>query len=113
MRKYVGTYRVYPELDLETGKLVEEFYLKCKNNVEIFRYNKKELGILFPARNTLNKMLPILKKKKIKVKKISEGDSESIYAFKEKDLSEIAKILNIFIRGKFVDPMDKRNRKKL
>ena len=113
MRKYIGTYRVYPEVDLETGKPIEDLFLKGKNNVEIFRYNKKELGILFPARNTLNKMLPILKKKKIKVKKISEGDSESIYAFKEKDLSEIAKILNIFIRGKFVDPMDKRNRKKL
>ncbi len=111
MRKYIGTYRVYPENDLETGKPIEDLFLKGKNNVEVFRYNKKRLGILFPSRMTLNKVLAEFKNGKIKVLKESEGDVECVYSFAEKDLPKIAKILKLFQRGKFIDPMDKRNRK--
>lgn len=112
MRKYIGTFRVYPEIDLETGKPVDDLYLKCKNNVTIFRYGKDELGILFPSRITLNKMLPEFKKEKIKVLQVSEGDVESIYAFAEKDMEKVAGVLKPFTRGKFVDPMSNKNRLK-
>ena len=88
-------------------------YLKCKNNVTIFRYGKDKLGILFPSRITLNKMLPKFKKEKIKVCKESEGDVECIYSFAEDNLPKIAKILGVYVQGKFIDPMDNKNKKKL
>lgn len=112
MRKYIGTYRVYPEIDLETGKPVDDLYLKCRNNVVVFRYGKNRLGTLFPSRITLNKMLPEFKNKKIKITKISEGDVESIYVFAEKDIEKVAGVLKPFIRGKFIDPMSDKNRLK-
>lgn len=110
MRKYIGTYRVFPEVDLITGKPVDDLYLKGRYDVRVSGYSKDEMSILFLFNQTVNKLLPELKKLKIELYKLSEGDSESIYVFKEKDLDKVAPVLKLQIRGKNIDPMSSKNR---
>jgi len=67
--------------------------LLCKNNNQIFRYNKNTLSLLFTSTNSKNKYLPLLHKENIKIKVFINGDFESIYHFNEVDLPQVAKIL--------------------
>jgi len=110
MRKYIGTYRVFPEVDLITGKPVDDLYLKGRNNIRVFRHNDNELGILFLSSRTANSVIADFKKLKVKLTKVSEGDWESIYIFKEKDINDVASILKLQIKNRNIDPMDSKNR---
>lgn len=110
VRRYIGTYRVFPEADLVTGKPVDDLYLKCKYNVQIFRYDKNWLGVLFTSGQTVNNVLPKLKKLGVNMTKVSDGDVESIYKFPEDKIDEVASILKPQVQGKNIDPMDAKNR---
>jgi len=114
LKKYIGIYRVFPEVCLDSGKPStnqDDTYLKCKNNNQIYRYNKNTLAILFTSTKSKNKYLPDIEKLKVKIRLLSEGNFESIYLFPEKDLAKVASILKPQTKGKNINPFIAERRK--
>jgi len=83
--------------------------LLCKNNNQIFRYNKNTLSLYFISTNSKNKYLPLLQKENIKIKKFIDGDFESIYHFPEEQLSQVAIILKLQTMHKNIFPNFEQN----
>ncbi len=103
INKYVGTYRVFQNIDLTTGKASEneyDTYLKGKYNTQVYRYDKNTLALYFAATNTVNKILPVLKDLGVQLKLFVQGDFESVYLFPEQDLSKVHSILKFQTKGK-------------
>jgi hypothetical protein len=116
INKYIGKYRVFQEIDLESGKAsknTDDTYLKTKYKSQIYRYDDNTLAILFVTSKSPINILPQLKKLNINVEMLSEGDSESIYLFDEKDIKKVASILKPQIKGKNISSKSVKTSKKL
>ena len=116
MKKYQSQFRVFQEICLDTKKssLNElDTYLICKSGIQIYRYDKNTLCILFQTTHSKKKYLPLFKKEKIDVEMYSEGDMESTYTFKESDLMKVAEIVKPQVKGKSKNPKSKSTIKKL
>ncbi len=114
MLNYIGTYRVFQQLNLSTQKPSSndnDTYLKCKNNLQIYRHDKDNLAIYLPTTNIQNKYLPELNKL-IKLDLLSEGDFEATYLFKESDLEKITYLIKPQIQGKNIHPKSVKTAKK-
>ncbi len=114
MHKYINKYRVLQEINLETKKPTtnnSDTFLICKNNIQIFRYDKDNLSIYFPTTNSRLKYEPLLKKFKIEL--LSDGDFESTFLFKEINFLEVAEIVKPQTKGKSIDPKSKQTVNKL
>ncbi len=116
MNKYIGKYRVFGEINIDTGKSSDnpdDTYLLCKNNIQVYRHYgdtdsekeiKNKLAILFPTTSSRNKILPLLKKSNIQLELYFDGEIESIYTFSEKDSDIVFGILKPQVKGKDVKP---------
>ena len=106
MQKYVNTYRVFLQKDLQgkPSKNIHDTYLITKNKNYIYRYSKTTLAILFTSTNSKNIYLPLLEKENIKLKEFISSDMESIYHFTESDLSKLATIMKIQKMHKSIFP---------
>jgi hypothetical protein len=78
-------------------------YLKFKSG-QIFRNSKDTLSIYFLTTNAMKKYIPLLEDAKVSIKEHVSGDSEYIYHFPERQLSTVADIVHITVRGKHKYP---------
>jgi hypothetical protein len=105
--KYRGIYRVFLQQNPKTGEYTpnqDDTYLKCKNNVHIFRYNKDTLAVQFNSNKYRNNRLAEFTESGIDMKLFVSGNTESVYLFDEKDLVFVANILRPIIKGKDKNP---------
>ena len=116
IQKYIGTYRVFPQIDKTTSKVSEnelDLFLKGKYNTEIYRHNSKKLAIYFPTKSSLNNISSQLKDSKIKLTKYLEGDLEAVYLFNEEDIHNLHEILKFQTKGKGIKPSSVRTQRRL
>lgn len=116
MNSYIGKYRVFQEINLDTGKPTdnnEDTFLKCKYNSQVFRFDKNTLALLLTTGNSIKKVIPQLQELGVKLDPFVEGDGEAIYHFPEKQLDLVASIVKPMTKGKNISPKSKKTVKKL
>lgn len=117
INKYIGTYRVFQEIDLTTKKPSsnsDDTYLKGKYNTQIYRWDKNKLCIYFPSgRSATNIILPLFKEAEIKYKLHINCDTECVYMVSESDIDKIHSILKFNTKGKNIQAKSKRTAAKL
>jgi len=119
MNKYVGKYRVRPELYYDDKndkvKVSPETYIDCWRNVQVFRYDNKTLAMKCPNVAFFNARVRKLRSAKIWHDVLDTDDGGIIY-FKEKDFDTLLE-MNIgkghFVKpkisGKNINPKSKKN----
>lgn len=117
LEKYVGTYRVMANRDEETGKIptddsYEDFYIPCKNKVEIrHTYEGNDILSIYVydsvgiAKN-ISKELTTLG-----VEHEDEIGPDSCILFNAKDIKLVAKVVKPKTSGKNIHPLSSRNNK--
>lgn len=79
-------------------------YIQCKKNgdnyIQIYRYNKDTLAVMFWSVGVANNRIKELNEKGVDIKLFVLGDDESIYLFHEKDLKKVAKVVGARKRTK-------------
>lgn len=100
MDKYIGTYRVLREKDLN-GNTTEFTYIPCKYGITMYRYSKNKIALTFETSRSQNVIIPKIKDK---VELFVEGDAEATYLFDEKYIHDIAKVVSARIKGKNIPP---------
>lgn len=82
----------------------DDNYIQCKKNgsnyIQIYRYNKDTLAVLFWTTEIANSRVKQIKEKGIDIKPFVTGKTESIYLFPEKDFKIVAKIVGARKRRK-------------
>ena len=125
LMKYKGTYRILPELDLETNdfprdangeidKSYDDLYISCQQGNKIYAYgqddNKKMLLIAYiPSVGRGRNIKKVLDKDKIFYSDYNESDIEVWFKFKAKDIEEVAKLLKVRTNGADISPFSKKN----
>lgn len=104
--KYIGTYRVFQEItdDGKASPNKNDSFLRCRYNIQIYRYNTDTLAMIFFSNQTANNILPQLKEQEVKLIKLNQGDMESTWLFSEKDIHKVAKVVKPQIKGKDLSP---------
>lgn len=106
IQKYIGTYRVFAEPDLTTGKASkneDDTYLKGKYKSQIYRYDENNLCIYFPSgKSSTNIVLPQLDDMGVKYDLYIEAETELIYIVSEKDIHKVNEVLHFSTKGKNV-----------
>lgn len=120
INRYIGTYTLFYE-KLLTGEIIidEELdepekrtsYLQGKYGIQVYRYNKDKLGIMFLTTNSSNSIIPKLNDLGVQLTPLAVGDQESIYLFDEKHVHQIHSIVRFVIKGK--NEQLKEHKKKL
>lgn len=124
LMKYVGTYRVLPELDLQThdvprnrkGEVADgydDLYIPCRCGAKIYYYGQAEnktviLSAYFPKKTTIYSGI----KNKITTScgfDFREGDKDATLSFYAQDMDEIAQILGAKVRGADISPFSVKN----
>ena len=116
MRHYIGTYRVFPAVDLETGKASsnkDDTYLKTKYKSQIYRHTKSKLALLLTTGNSIKNVPPQLEQAGVKLILHFDGDCEAIYLFSEKDMDKVAKIMKPQVKGKDIPPESVKTRRRV
>lgn len=117
LTKYIGTYRVLADYDLDTkdfirdenGKIPREFddyYIPCKKGIQIRGACNGELIAFVWSKKLFNS---IIRQANDKIKSFDELDEEGCFTFQEKDLPYFAKLLKAREDGARTDPFSKRN----
>lgn len=124
MTKFVGKYRVLPELDIQTHDVprdvygnicdgYDDLYIPCKGGAKIFYYGMGEnksaiLSAYFPKKNTIYREI----KNKITTScgwDFEESQEEGLFKFFAENIDEIAKIMGAHTRGANISPFSIRN----
>ena len=116
MNKYLGVYRIFPAVDLITGKPssnIKDNYILGKHKIQVYRYSKNKLAIYFQSNNTVNNILYQLEAMGITFSLHQEGDLESVYLFDEQHLSKIHQLVHFQIKGKNIQAKSVRTVRKL
>lgn len=95
MLKYKDTYFIGKPKDLE-GKVTsnkDDNYIRCKKNVQIFRFNSDTLAVMFLTNRYANNRLQELSDTNVQMKPFQIGDNEQVYLFPESDLSKVADVV--------------------
>jgi len=101
-QKYLGKYYIFHEVDYD-GKPIDNknaTYLEGKYKSQLYRWNAHTIAIDFYTTNSRNIIVPLVKKVGVKLKKYSEGDSESTYLFPEDDIKKVCEVVKPRIKGK-------------
>jgi len=106
-KNYLGVYTIFYENYYNTDKIIRDketgkknTYLKAKYGIEVYRYSKDKLAIMFITTNSSNNLIPQLESKGVKLDNLVMGDQESIYIFKEIDLPKVHSVVRFMIKGK-------------
>ena len=109
MLKYKDKYFVLKQ-KLPNGKPSpnkDDTYIQCKKNgdnyIQIYRYNKDTLAVMFWSVGVANNRIKELKEKGVGIKLFASGDEESIYLFHEKDLKKVTKVVKARKRRKLTE----------
>jgi len=119
MNKYVGTYRVRPELYFDDVKeeicVSPETYIDCYRDVEIYRYDRNLLAMQCPNVAFFNARVQKLEKEKYWHSVLDTDDGGIIY-FREVDFDKIqgmkigkGEFIKPKTSGKNIDPKSKKN----
>ena len=125
LMKYKGTYRILPELDIDThdfprdanGEIADgydDLYISCYYGNKIFMYghdtNKRAiLSAYIPSLGRGRNIKKVLDDKEIPYTDYLETDSEVCFNFKAKDIEEIARLLKAKTAGADISPFSVKN----
>lgn len=125
LMKYKGTYRILPELDVDThdfprdanGEIADgydDLYISCYYGNKIFMYghdmNKRAiLSAYIPSLGRGRNIKKALDDKEIPYTDYIETDSEVCFNFKAKDIEEVAKLLKAKTAGADISPFSVKN----
>ena len=109
INRYVGTYRVFAQVDLSTKKTstnINDTFLKGKHGIQVYRQAKDTLAIYFPGGKNTYTLDMILQFEELGVKLSLhiDGDKESVYLFPEESINKIHQIVKFSTQGKNVKP---------
>jgi hypothetical protein len=106
INKYIGKYRIFASLILNTGKTNEDdTYLKGKYHTEISRQDDKNLAIYFPTGvSATNIVLSQFDELGIKYKLHIDAEIEKVYIVSEDDIDKIHKVLKFQTKGSKIKP---------
>lgn len=125
LMKYKGTYRILPELDVNThdfprdanGEIADgydDLYISCYYGNKIFMYghdvNKRAiLSAYIPSLGRGRNIKKVLDDKEIPYTDYLETDSEVCFNFKAKHIEEVAKLLKAKTAGADISPFSVKN----
>lgn len=123
LMKYKGTYRVLPELDIDTNDFprnstgdIEDscgLYITCKNNVKIYDYGKDgkymHLCAYIPSLTRGRNVRKKMNSSGIKYSNYDETDSEVTFLFPSTEIDKVAELLGARTGGANISPFSKRN----
>lgn len=120
LEKYVGIYRVLPELDLATndfprdekGNIAKEYddlYIPCAKGIIKNSYDYPYLVWYTDKIKTGRKIKELFEEKKIDIHEYYETDGDVLIWFDESDIKKVAKIVKPKTSGKKISPFSKRN----
>lgn len=82
-------------------------YIQCKKNgnnyIQIYRYNKDTLAVMFWSVGVANNRIKEIKEKGVDIKPFVSGDEESAYLFPEEDFKKVAKVVKARKRRKLTE----------
>jgi len=106
--KYIGVYRLFSPVCLDTGKITtneNDTYLLGKAKLECYRYDDTILAIYFPSGvSTTNKVLPLLEELGVEMTLLHDCDGESVYLISEDMIHIVHKVLKFQVKGKNIKP---------
>lgn len=121
--KYVGTYRVLPEIDRSTGDFPRDFdgsivdddiYITCQNNIQIKMAHldssrRMLLSAYIPSIGRGRNIKKALDEQGIFYIEYEETDAEVIFLFKAADIEPVAKLLKAKTSGAGIRPFSSKN----
>ena len=129
LMKYKGTYRILPELDVDThdfprdanGEIADgydDLYISCYYGNKIFMYghdvNKRAiLSAYIPSLGRGRNIKKVLDEKEIPYTDYIETDSEVCFNFKAKHIEEFAKLLKAKTAGADISPFEIKRYKEI
>ena len=121
LMKYVGTYRVKSEYDIETNDFprdaeggidstFEDLYIDCANGCRIMHYESRGALVLLQAYiPSISRGRKVLRELKDIIITSSENDSEVMFLFNSKDIKVVADRLKAKVSGSSISPFSVKN----
>ena len=123
LMKYKGTYRVLPELDMNTNDFPRDsdgniesscgLYITCQGEAKIYDYGKDgkymQLCAYIPSRTRGRNIAKKLDGIGIKYSCYDETDEEVAFLFPSTEIDKVAKLLKAKTSGASISPFSKRN----
>lgn len=118
LMKYKGTYRILPELDMETNSFPidcdgvrdeDMIYIACANDNKIMYYGNGILIGYIPSTIRGKHIKKAMSKDKIEFFDYDESAEEAMFKFKAKDIEPIAKLMKAKTYGASISPFSSRN----
>lgn len=123
LMKYKGTYRVLPELDMNTNDFPRDsngnienscgLYITCQGGAKIYDYGKDgkymQLCAYIPSRTRGRNIVKKLDSIGIKYSCYDETDEEVTFLFPSTEIDKVAKLLKAKTSGASISPFSKRN----
>lgn len=123
LMKYKGTYRVLPELDMNTNDFPRDsngnienscgLYITCQGGAKIYDYGKDgrymQLCAYIPSRTRGRNIAKKLDSIGIKYSSYDETDEEVAFLFPSTEIDKIAKILKAKTSGANISPFSNKN----
>lgn len=115
LEKYIGKYRILPEVGERNGKpemLKENLYIPCYKGSQIYHYGGKTLAIYIDNVTTAKRWFGEGKGLFEVLNNDPMETGEIIFLFQEKDMEKVAKIVKPMVKGRNIHPHSKRNMSK-
>lgn len=124
MMKYKGTYRVLPELCLDTNDFPRDsngniedscgLYITCYNGAKIYDYGQDghremQLAAYIPSRVRGRNIKKEMDKQDIDYYNYDETDDESSFVFSSNDIDKVAKLMKAKTSGAKTSPFSSKN----
>lgn len=123
LMKYKGTYRVLPELDINTNDFPRDsngnienscgLYITCQGGAKIYDYGKDgrymQLCAYIPSRTRGRNIVKKLDGIGVKYSNYDETDEEVAFLFPSTEIDKIAKILKAKTSGANISPFSNKN----
>ena len=124
MMKYKGTYRVLPELCLDTNDFPRDsngniedscgLYITCYNGAKIYDYGQDghremQLAAYIPSRIRGRNIKKEMDKQDIDYYNYDETDDESSFVFSSNDIDKVAKLMKAKTSGAKTSPFSSKN----
>lgn len=95
MLKYKNNYYIYKQKDISGNYTSNKYdnFIKCKNNIFIYRFNINTLIVSFQTRGVANNRIKELSILGVNLIPFQIGDDECTYKFNESDFPNVAKVV--------------------
>lgn len=118
LMRYKGTYRILPELDLETNSFPVDcddvrdedmVYIPCHQDSKIMYWGNGILIAYIPSTIRGKNIKKAMKKDKIDFFDYDESAEEATFKFKAKDIDAVAELMKAKTYGANISPFSSRN----